>query len=66
MQYRDYVVKLEELAPSLSNLNNTEIFSLLLHPDLCHYKNIQSVVGIMANAGVKLVVFVLVNCIINS
>ena len=35
-QFRLFMKKMEELAPSLGDLENTDIFGLLLHPSLGH------------------------------
>jgi hypothetical protein len=52
LQYRDFMSKLGELAPNVINMDNTEIFALFLNPSLGYYKNIEGVIGILANAGV--------------
>ena len=54
MQFQCFLRKLEELAPILLNLENKQIFSLLLHPQLHHFKGFQSVMAILANASVAM------------
>jgi hypothetical protein len=51
-QYRLFMGKLEELMPTTSNLDNAQIFGLFINSALGHYINIQSVLGILANASV--------------
>lgn len=53
-QFRRFMAKLEELAPTLNKLENLKIFSLFLDPSLHHYTDIQSVLAIMANASVAM------------
>ena len=53
-QYRDFVIKVGELAPGLGNLSNTEIFGRFLDPALGHYRGIQSVLELMASAGMTM------------
>ena len=54
MQFQCFLRKLEELAPTLLNLENKQIFSLLLHPQLHHFKGFQSVMAVLANASVAM------------
>jgi hypothetical protein len=50
VQFRDFLARLGELAPTLVGLDNTEIFGIFLNRSLPHYKHIESVLGIMAKA----------------
>ena len=52
LQFRTFMKKLDELAPTLLNLDNKQIFSLLIHPRHRHYEGFQSVLAVMANASV--------------
>ena len=45
-------LELDELAPTLLNLDNKQIFSLLIHPRHRHYEGFQSVLAVTANASV--------------
>jgi hypothetical protein len=54
MQFRCFMRKLEELAPSLLKLENKQIFSLLIHPRHHHYEGFQSVLAVLANASVAM------------
>ena len=54
MQFQCFLRKLEELVPTLLNLENKQIFSLLLHPQLHHFKGFQSVMAVLANASVAM------------
>ena len=53
IQYRTFISKIEELG-DLSKKESTEILSLFMDPKLGHYKNIQSVLAILATAGVTM------------
>lgn len=53
-QFRLFMRKMEELAPGLGELANTDIFSLLLHPSLGHYRGMEFVLGLMANASTSM------------
>ena len=53
-QFRRFVAKLEELAPTQKKLDNLKVFSLFLNPNLHLYTDIQSVLAIMANASVAM------------
>ena len=48
MQFQCFLRKLEKLAPTLLNLENKQIFSLLLHPQLHHFKAFQYVMAVLA------------------
>ena len=54
MQYREFVRRLGQLATTLSTKDNTEIFGLFLDPNLNHFKDIESVLSVMARAGVAM------------
>ena len=54
MQFRCFLRKLEELAPTLNNLENKEIFSLLLHPRHRHFEGFETVLAVLANASVAM------------
>ena len=54
MQFRCFLRKLEELAPTLNTLENKEIFSLLLHPGHRHYEGFETVLAVLANASVAM------------
>ena len=49
-------MKLEELAPTVlaKNLDNKQIFSLLLHPEYRHFFGFESVLSVMSNAAVSM------------
>ena len=53
IQYRTFISKIEDLG-DLSKKESTEILSLFMDPKLGHYKNIQSVLAILATAGVTM------------
>ena len=55
-QFRCFLRKLEELSPSIQmqDLDNKQIFSLLLHPNYHHYDGFESVLAILANASVAM------------
>ena len=46
--------RLGQLAPTLNNKDNTEIFGMFLDPNLNHCKDIECVLSIMASAGVAM------------
>ena len=48
-QFKEFLARLERL--KVADLDTKEIMSLFIHPNLGHYKNIEGVVRIMANAG---------------
>ena len=53
-QFRRFVAKLEELAPTQKKLDNLKVFSLFLNPNLHLYTDIQSVLAILSNASVAM------------
>ena len=56
MQFRCFLMKLEELTPTVlaKNQDNKQIFSLLLHPEYRHYFGFESVLSVMSNAAVSM------------
>ena len=54
IQYREFMRRLGQLAPTLTGKENTEIFGLFLDPNLSHFKDIESVLSVMARAGVAM------------
>ena len=51
LQYREFMRRLCQLAPTLNTKENTEIFGMFLDPNLNHSKDIESVLSILASAG---------------
>ena len=45
---------MEELAPTLQNLEYKQIFRLLLNPQLHHFEGFQSVLAVLANASLAM------------
>ena len=54
LQYREFMRRLGQLAPTLNTKENTEIFGMFLDPNLNHSKDIESVLSILASAGVAM------------
>ena len=54
VQFRVFLRKLQELTPTIKELKDKEVFSLLLHPRHGHYKGFESVLAILANASVAM------------
>ena len=52
VQYREFLRRLGQLAPTLNDKDNTQIFGLFLDPNLDHFKGIESVLSVLASAGV--------------
>ena len=48
------MLRLGQLAPTLNTKENTEIFGMILDPNLNHSNDIESVLSILASAGVAM------------
>ena len=54
LQFREFMLRLGQLAPTLNTKENTEIFGMILDPNLNHSNDIESVLSILASAGVAM------------
>ena len=54
MQFRVFLGKLQELTPTIKEMKDKEVFSLLLHPRHGHFKGLESVLAVLAYASVAM------------
>ena len=54
LQYREFMRRLGQLAPTLNDKYNTQIFGLFLDQNLDHFNDIESVLSVLASAGVAM------------
>ena len=54
LQFREFMLRLGQLAPTLNTKENTEILGMILDPNLNHSNDIESVLSILASAGVAM------------
>ena len=54
LQFREFMLRLGQLAPTLNTKENTKIFGMILDPNLNHSNDIESVLSILASAGVAM------------